>query len=274
MSKKIILYIFIVFVVLIGILVFSYIFKDNIVFTMMGENKEPEKAQTYIHLYGDESAKIDDVLVRVYYVETKDNENRIEDWQQVFSLVMKKVTAFFELQFGYNMNMDFLIYPQVIYTEQSSNEIARLIENDYKEEIKNEHSESLSIKTIVEVTEQTVNNQGAWALSSKTIGNAYVVNLFIASVNFEDIGIENMQILGLNDESNNSLVFSSGFINENSADFYESVVSHEIGHGLGIPRFYSYTSDVVHSSGMMGGGLTRKIQDNYLNQKIKQKMIK
>jgi len=273
MSKKSILYLVIFLIVLTGIFSFGYFFRNSLVFAVLGDIEEPQKIQANVHYYGDELTSIKDVLVRVYYVSTKDNELAFDNWKWISSTAMKKVTVFFELQFGYDMSMAFRVYPQEIPLQESSDYFVDLVKQDYAAEIAKEHSPSLVAKAVVDAVKEKVKAEKVWDLTLKRVSNAYVVNLFVLTLDIDDLNVGGLTVLGLNDESNNSIVFSTGFTKKEFEGFYESVVGHEIGHGLGIPRHYSYTSDEVQTSGMMGGGLTRNLKDNYLNHAIKDKMI-
>lgn len=273
MPKKSILYFAILLIVLAGVFSLGYFFRDSLVFAVLGDIEEPQKAEANVHYFNDELTSIKDVLVRVYYVSTKDNTLAFDDWKWISSTAMQKVSVFFELQFGYDMSMAFRVYPEEIFLQENSDYFVDLVKQDYTAETIKEHSPSLVAEAVVSAVKEKVRAEKVWDLTLKRVNNAYVVNLFVLTLDIDDLKVENMTVLGLNDESNNSVVFSTGFTKDVFKGFYESVVGHEIGHGLGIPRYYSYTSDEVQSSGMMGGGLTRHLKDNYLNQAIKDKMI-
>lgn len=273
MLKKNFLYLSIILVVLLGVFVFYYAIKDNIVFMMITGIEKSEQSRINAHFYDDESISIKDVLVRVYYIVPENSKIEFDNWHEVLSAAMQKAGAFFELQFGYSMNMDFTIYLQPILVAQPASYFIDLVEQDYIEEIAVPHSSSMAIKAVTDAVKNGLEAQEQWDISVSRINNSYIVNLFVLALNLDDLKTGNMKVFGLNDEGNNSLIFSKGFTDKRFKNFYESIVGHEIGHALGIPRFYSYTSDEVQTSGMMGGGLVRKLKDNYLNQAIKEKMI-
>lgn len=273
MSKQSVLYLAIFLIVLAGIFSFSYLFRNSLVFAVLGSIEEPQKSEANVHYYDDTLTSIKDVLIRVYYVSTKDNELEFDNWKWISSTAMKKATVFFELQFGYDISMAFRVYPEEIPIQESSDYFVDLVKQDYLAEIAKEHSPSLVAEAVIDAVKQRVKAEETWDLALKRVNSAYVVNLFVLTLDIDDLKVKNLIVLGLNDESNNSVVFSTGFTKKEFKGFYESVVAHEIGHGLGIPRYYSYTSDEVQSSGMMGGGLTRHLKDNFLSQAIKDKMI-
>lgn len=154
MSKKSILYLAIFLIVLAGMFSFGYFFRNSIVFAVLGDIARPQKAQANVHYYGDELTSINDVLVRVYYVSTKDNELEFDNWKWISSTAMQKATVFFELQFGYDMSMAFRVYPQEIPLPESSDYFVDLVKQDYTAEIVKEHSESLVAKAVVDAVKQ------------------------------------------------------------------------------------------------------------------------
>ncbi len=273
MTKEMIIYLFIFFMAFSSIL-FLFCFSSNsLVFNLLSPARQFSKEAVSLYPYGNEQISINKVLVRIYYCQPQGGSGTIiEDWKGVLSNTVGEVSEFYRLQFNYNMEMNFEIYPQIVYLSHSSEYFAGLIIEDFIRELIEEHSECQSLRAISSGVENEIKDDKEWKLSDKRVDDFYVVNLFVLGLDINTLQTKGTKILGLNDESNNALVFSTGFINGELKDFYGSIVSHEIGHSLGVPRFYSYSGDAVKSSGIMGGGLTRKLRDNYLKYQIKEEM--
>ena len=272
MAKRVIIFIFLA--VFLSVFLLIYFFSNSAVLNILYPAKQFSKEKVNLHLYGDEEININKVVIKIYYCLPKDGrEFNIENWQKILNKTATDVSEFYQLQFNYNMKMDFEIYPQIIYLNNSADYFTELVVQDLIKELVEPHSESQSMDAILNDVEDRMKDNREWKLRDKEADGSYVVNLFVLGIDINALQANGVRILGLNNESNNSLVFSTGFTNNELKDFYESVVSHEIGHSLGMPKFYSYSDDSVKSSGVMGGGFTRKLKDNYLQSQIKEKMI-
>ena len=230
------------------------------------------KRNVKIHLYSNKQVNINSVLVRVYYVVASDRKNSvIKNWQNVFGGALSDVCQFYELQFGGNMKMNFEIYPKIIYSQKSSDYFISLTARDYNEELLKPHSSSSLLEDIIEELNHDIIER-QWDLSKKRDDGTYIVNLIVLADGDNPMETKGGKILGLNDEGNNSLVFSAIFSDPKFSRYYKSVIAHEIGHGLGIPGFYTFYNDKVETSGVMGEGITRELRYNYLDSKIRREM--
>lgn len=247
--------------------------QESVLFSMFSPVEQPLKEAVSLHLYNNEQVSINEVLIRVYYCVTEDGEGFvIEGWQGLISNTLGKINEFYELQFAFNMKMDFKIHPEVLTLSQDTNYFLDLIAKDYQQELLHPHSESQTLKEVINELEEKVSKKGDWGLSLKTINDAHVLNLFVLVFDVNTFKAQDVKVAGLNDESNNSLVFFVGFTDKDLKGFYGSVIAHEIGHALGIPEFYGYEGEGVQSYGLMGAGFKRKLEDNYLEHYIKEKM--
>jgi len=272
MNKRLIFYVFIFLIIAFTIFCFSRFYKKDLIyditFNLLSSTVEkPVKETVKLHLYDNQEVSINQVLIRAYYFVPEDKGDFImNDWQQLFSRSLENVSAFYQLQFAYNMEMDFEIYPEIIYSEQTADYFESLIKQDYSEELKQPHSPSLTLKEIVDELQEKID------LEEKQ-GDFYLINLFFLNLGRNSIEVkEEKEIYGLNDEKNNCLVIANAFSNEEIRSFYESIVAHEISHGLGVPEAYLYSSDKVDSYGLMGVGFTRRLENNYLDDEIKKEM--
>jgi len=276
--KKIISFLIVLAIISLTIFYSYRLFEGDIIFDIFfnvfkGPDQTYQK-QKNIHLYDNESVSVNKVLTRVYYLIAKDkSDSEISNWEQIFEESLKRVSDFYELQFDFGMEIDFQIYEKLIFSEYETDFFSDLIANDLEQELEKPHSESETIKQIIQELENKIDEKDKWGLEIETENEAHIVNLFVLELGPNSFEIENKEILGLNDEKNNSLVLSFIFSDEKFKDFSESIIAHEIGHTFGMPDLYSYTGDEIKSAGLMGGGITRKIKSNYLEYQIKEKMI-
>lgn len=273
MLEKIIIYLSLILIILLGVFLVWYFSRGGIVFDVLIFNKQPQKKEAELYRYDDERISLNKILVRAFYLVAQDKKDSIiPDWQKVLGVSLGKTCDFYELQFTFNMEMDFEIYPQVIYSKQKAEYFTDLIVQDYQREIVQPHSKSKTLEEVVKEAEEKIKDDGEWEVSLERIDDAYVVNLFVITLGTPVIRVEDGLVLGLDDETNNALVFSEALTDKDFKDFYDSVISHEIGHSLGIPEFYTYSGNEVRSYGVMGSGFSRKLQHNYLEYEIKEKM--
>lgn len=273
MAKRVIFYLSIFLIIFLAVFYLLQSSQSDIVFNILSPAERPSKEKIHLHLYDNEDIGLNQVLIRAYYYIAADGRDSvIDNWQKVFRGALARVSDFYQLQFAYNMDMDFKIYPQPLYSRHNADYFIDLIIQDYNKELVEPHSESITVQEVVKEIKDIIKDEGEWDLSVKTKDSFYVVNLFILALDVSALKTENEKILGLNDESNNSLTFSAIFTDEEFRDFYESIIGHEVGHALGIPEFYMYSSGSTKSYGIMGGGFTRRLQDNYLEHQIKEKM--
>lgn len=266
MNKKIFFYFFIFLIIVSAVFYLSRFYKTdfiyNITFDLLSsEAEKPVKETVKLHLYDNEEVSISQVFIRAYYFVPKDRGDFIiNDWQKVFSRSLENISAFFEFQFVDNMIMDFEVYPEIIYSNRTADYFEDLIKQDYSEEIKQSHSKSLTLEEISGELQEKINIQ-------KKQGDFYLVNLFFLSLDKNENNIP-----GFSDEGNNCLVMADVFSEEEIISFHESIIAHEIVHSLGVPDFYSYTSDQIESYDLMGNGYFRRLESNYLDDEIKRKM--
>ena len=273
MAKKTAKYLLVFSMIFLVIFFLGYFFLYS-AFSILGPAKQFPKEKINLQLYGNERVNINNVLVKVYYCQPQDRSGfAVENWRETLTKTMAEVSEFYRLQFDYNMKMDFKIYSEVVSLNHSTDYFTGLVIQDLKNELAEPHSESQSLKILSSEIGNKMKNSEEWELGGKKTDGSYVMNLFVLELDINALQADGVKILGLNNESDSSLVFSTGFIDDEFKDFYGSVVGHEIGHGLGIPKFYSYSDDSVKSSGIIGGGLTRKLKNNYLTHQIKEKMM-
>lgn len=274
MVKKIIAYLFIIILaVFLCAFLLVYSFQGNIIFSIFKPMEQVFKKEMRLYCYNQEEEAINNVFLRIYYcLPSDDRDFSIENWQQVLSEAAKEVKDFYQLQFGYNMEMDFRIYPQVIYLNNKAQYFIDLVVQDFIEEMAIPHSESQSIKALMNEVSGKTNEQAEWTLAAEEIDGSYVVNLFVLGIDINALEVDSLKVLGLNNEKSSSLVFTTGFIADSFNDFYSSVAAHEIGHALGIPRLNIDPETKLELYTMMGGEPTRKLRDNYLKEDIRENM--
>ena len=228
------------------------------------DKAEVELQEINLHLDNNEQVSINKVLIRLYYHVPQDKKNIIiDDWQQIFTNSMLKIKEFFQLQFAYNMELDYEIYPEIIYSDHDLNYFMDLLKEDYEKELTGPYTGSVLVEEIINDVRD---------LLAKEIDDYYIINLFVLASDVTTLEGYNRQVPGINDEENNSVVMSYIFTNDEFKDFHESIICHEVGHGLGIAEFYSFQDNRISSYGVMGGGITRILQNNYLDNQIKEKM--
>ena len=272
MQKKSVIFILVFLLVFVFVFLLSHLYKGDIFFDLFGSGQEPSKKNVSLHMYDNKQININNVLVRAYYCVPDGRDGFIiNDWKQVFSNAMEKISNFYEFQFHYNMKMDYEIYPLTLSSKYKAEHFSDLVSDDFSEELAKPHSESKTIEEIIKEIDKEFAQEKKWDLSERKIGSSYVVNLFILESEIPAVGTTT-KVLGLNNEDNNSLVFSAIFTKDKFKNFYESVIAHEIGHSFGIPDFYSYSGNTIRSYGIMGSGFTRKLDANYLNCDLKEKM--
>ncbi len=226
-----------------------------------------------LHLYNNEQVSVNKVLIRLYYYVPQDKENIIiDDWQKIFANSMLKIKEFFQLQFAYNMGLDYEIYPEIIYSDHDLNYFIDLLKEDYEKELAGPYTGSVLVEEIINNIRNKIAMDNEWDLLIKEIDDYYIINLFVLASDVTTLEGYNRQVPGLNDEENNSVVMSYIFTNDEFKDFHESIICHEVGHDLGIAEFYSFYDNKISSYGVMGGGVTRILQNNYLDNQIKEKM--
>lgn len=265
MKKKIFFYFFIFLIIVPAVFYLSRFYKTDLIYNitfdfLSSKAEKPVKERANLYLYDNEEVSINQVFIRGYYFVPKDRGDFIiNNWQKVFSRSLENVSAFFEFQFVDNMIMDFEIYPEIIYSDQTADYFEDLIKQDYSEEIKQPHSQSLTLEEINSEVQEKIN--------IKEKKDSYLINLFFLSL---DKNENNMP--GFNDEGNNCLVMADVFSEKEMINFHESIIAHEIVHSLGVPDFYSYTDDRIESYDLMGNGYFRRLENNYLDDEIKRKM--
>lgn len=264
MKTKLIILIVVVLIVVGAIGYYFYKEKDNV---------EVGLQEINLHLYDNEQVSINKVLIRLYYHVPQDKKNIIiDDWQKIFANSMLKIKEFFQLQFAYNMELDYEIYPEIIYSDHDLNYFIDLLKEDYEKELAEPYTGSALVEEIINDVKDKLAVNEKWDLSAKEVDGYYIVNLLVLAFDVTTLEGYNKQIPGLNDEENNSVVMSYIFTSDEFKDFHESIICHEIGHGLGIAEFYSFQDNKISSYGVMGGGITRMLQNNYLDNQIKEKM--
>ena len=275
MKKRLIIYAVSLLALLVGTYVLAYLYPSRTVFTVLIPPQQYPTKDLKIHSYGNPEESANQVLVRVYYCLLPDNKSlAAEDWKKTLSQTMAEVGEFYHLQFSNEMEVNFEIYPELIQMATSSSYFTQLLIDDFKKELAEPHSKSQTMKAVVSQVEDKIANETKWQLDQRRIDKAYVINLFVLGIDIKKLQEQGIVIGGLTDEdSNNSLVFASGFSDDEHKAYYGSVVAHEIGHSLRIPEFYSYTNNEIESAGIMGGGYSKPLKDNYLEIQIKEKMM-
>ncbi|MBI2035546.1 MAG: hypothetical protein HYT12_02590 [Candidatus Liptonbacteria bacterium] len=207
-----------------------------------------------VHYYNNPAVSLNNIAVKIFYVLPAHAENALaEDWQPILEESFKKISRFHSVQFLGKSAVTYDIFPRPVFLPKSRNaydapevlvvNLAGLaaIEEDVFKVLKLESEDEL--KKFL-----------------KTSPNQYPVLFFV------------YQGRGMGGNRGRAYIPASILDEVAFKDALESIMYHNIGYALGFKDDGAVTDLRAASDGIMGTGLLRPLQINFIEPNILQKM--
>ncbi|MDP3697518.1 MAG: hypothetical protein Q8R55_05900 [Candidatus Taylorbacteria bacterium] len=234
-------YLIIVFAVISGALIWI-----NFGVGVQAVYKEEIPKPSAPHIYNDPGQPIENIeILALYFVPKNKTHQQIENWKEILEENLKKLQEFHDLQFRGRSRISYKILDKLVTGTK--------INLEYDTNV-TQHGNPEGLRRI--------SNELLYRLSSQ--GDLYQSGLINKDSSAYKVILILYEGVGASGSEDVALVSRTFFTDPQFSDIAATTLTHEFYHTLGLPDAYEIPSAVPTSLDIMGLGLSRPLERNYI----------
>ena len=208
------------------------------------EEETPKPAA--LHIYNDPGRSIENIeILALYFVPKNKTYQQIENWKEILEDNLKKLEEFHDLQFRGRSRISYKILDKLVTGNKINLEYATNV---------TQHGNPEGLRRI--------SNELLYRLSSQ--GDLYQPGLINKDSSAYKVILILYERVGASVGEDVALVSRTFFTDPQYSDIAATTLAHEFYHTLGLPDAYEIPSAIPTSLDIMGLGLSRPLEKNYI----------
>ncbi len=221
--------------------------------TYISEKTDIAPPKLGVHYYNNPIVPLDNIAVKIFYVLPSDKSKNVEEgWQETIRDSFKKITLFHSIQFLGRSAMSYSVFPRPVFLPNKGS----FYDTPGTFEVNLSSLESIEEDALLKLNSES---EAELKKFLKIPPGHYTILFFIYEGN------------GMGGDRGRAYVSATIIKDSAFKDVKESIMYSNIGHALGFKDHDKKKEEII-SDGIMGRGLFRPLEINFIESSILQKM--